>query len=157
MATLRRNAKSAQDWTINDLAAYNISVSRQDTTTFFGQATLPPPPHHSDLLNASTAAEMEEDNSCEVIRYMDLVMQSAPGEQSAGVDFTMQLLRLMGYAGRSLCTVIRSRKDIPLIICEEWMYSKTDVCIMTSEGNYYSRYLLLVQEDKRHLQRFAKL
>ena len=155
MATLRRNAKSAQDWTINDLAAYNISISRQDTTTFFGQATLPPPPHHSDLLNTSTVAEMED--SYQVIQYMNLVMQSAPGEDSAVVDFTVQLLRVMGYGDRRLGTVIRSRKDIPLIICGEWMDFKTDVCIMTSEGNYYSRYLLLVREDKRHLKEHLKL
>ena len=69
----------------------------------------------------------------------------------------MQLLRVMGYAGRSLYTIIRSRKGNHLIICGEWMYSKTDVCIMTSKGNYYNSYLLLVQEDKRHLKEHLKL
>src|SRR6266702_724987 len=147
MANLIRNAKSGRDWTINDLTAYNISIVRQNTATFFGQAALPPPPHHPDLLNRLTADEMADEESYQVVRYMDLAMSLIPGEESAVDDFTMQLLRVMGYAGRALGRDLRSRKDIPLFICGEWRHAETDVCVMDTNG-----YLLVVQEDKRHLK-----
>lgn len=147
MANLIRNAKSGRDWTINDLTAYNITILRQNTATFFGQAALPPPPHHPDLLNRLTADEMADEESYQVVRYMDLAMDPVPGEESAVDDFAMQLLRVMGYAGRALGRDLRSRKYIPLFICGEWRNAKTDVCVMDTNG-----YLLLVQADKRHLE-----
>ena len=147
MAKTIRSPKSGSDWTINDLTAYNITVVRQNATTFFGQAALPPPPRHPDLLNRLTADEMEDEESYQVVRYMDLAMDPVPGEESAVDDFAMQLLRMMGYAGGALGRDLRSRKDIPLFICGEWRYAKADVCVMGRNG-----YLLLVQEDKRHLE-----
>jgi len=147
MANLIRSPKSGSDWTVNDLTAYNITVFRQNAATFFGQADLPAPPHHPDLLNRLMADEMEDDESYQVVRYMDLAMDLVPGEESAVDDFAMQLLRVMGYAGRALGRDLRSRKDIPLFICGEWRHTKTDVCVMDRDG-----YLLLVQEDKRHLE-----
>ncbi|KAF8529588.1 hypothetical protein BU17DRAFT_36464 [Hysterangium stoloniferum] len=147
MANHIRNAKSGSDWTINDLNAYNISIVRQNAATFFGHVPLPPPPHHPDLLNRLTADEMADEESYQVVRYMDLAMDPVPGEESAVDDFAMQLLRIMGYAGRAFGRDLRSRKDIPLFICGEWRHAKTDVCVMDTNG-----YLLLVQEDKRHLE-----
>jgi hypothetical protein len=147
MASLPRNPKSGSDWTINDLTAYNITTVQQDAATFFGQADLPLPPRHPDLLDKLTADEMVDEESYQVVRYMDLAMDPVPGEESAVNDFTMQLLRMMGYAGRALGRVLRSRKDISLLICGEWRQAKTDVCIMDRDGH-----LLLVQEDKHHLE-----
>jgi len=147
MASLIRSSKSGHDWTINDLMAYNISIVQQNTATFFGQAALPLPAQHPDLLNRLTADEMVDDDSYQVVRYMDLAMDPVPGEESAVDDFAMQLLRMMGYASRTLGRDLRSRKDIPLFICGEWWHAKTDVCVMDR-----SSYLLLVQEDKRHLE-----
>jgi hypothetical protein len=94
------------------------------------------------------ADEMVDDGSYQVVRYMDLVMDPVPGEESAVDDFAMQLLRMMGYASRALGRDLRSRKDIPLFICGEWRHAKTDVCVMDRNG-----YLLLVQEDKRQTLR----
>ncbi|KIM92408.1 hypothetical protein PILCRDRAFT_810464 [Piloderma croceum F 1598] len=147
MANLIRSSKSGHDWTINDLMAYNISIVQQNTATFFGQATLPLPAQHPDLLNRLMADEMVDDDSYQVVRYMDLAMDPVPGEESAVGDFAMQLLRMMGYASRTLRRDLRSRKDISLFICREWWHAKTDVCVMDR-----SSYLLLVQEDKRHLE-----
>ncbi|KIM72895.1 hypothetical protein PILCRDRAFT_829497 [Piloderma croceum F 1598] len=147
MANLIRSSKSGHDWTINDLMAYNISIVQQNTATFFGQVALPLPAQHPDLLNRLTADEMVDDDSYQVVRYMDLAMDPVPGEESAVDDFAMQLLRMMGYASRALGRDLRSRKDIPLFICGEWRHAKTDVCVMDRNG-----YLLLVQEDKRHLE-----
>jgi len=145
MAHLIRSSKSGHDWTINNLMAYSITIVQQNTATFFGQAALPLPAQHPDLLNRLTADEMVDDDSYQVVRYMDLAMDPVPGEESAVDDFTMQLLRMMGYASRALGRDLRSRKDIPLFICGEWRHAKADVCVMDRNG-----YLLLVQEDKRH-------
>lgn len=147
MANLIRSPKSGGDWTINDLTAYNITVVQQNTLTFFGQAALPLPAQHPDLLDRLTADEMVDDDSYQVVRYMDLAMNPVPGEESAVNDFTMQLLRLMGYASRPLERDLRSRKDIPLFICGGWWHAKTDVCVMDRNG-----YLLVVQENKQHLE-----
>ena len=147
MAHLIRNPKSGSDWTANDLTAYNITVVQQDTLTFFGQAALPLPAQRPDLLDRLTADEMVDDDSYHLLRYMDLAMDPVPGEESAVDDFALQLLRLMGYASRPLGRDLRTRKDIPLFICGEWRHAKTDVCVMDTNG-----YLLLVQEDKRHLE-----
>jgi hypothetical protein len=66
-------------------------------------------------------------------------------ERSAVNDFAMQLLRTIGY--RSGGRFLRSRKDIPLFICGVWTHAKTDVFVMDQDD-----VLLLVQEDKRHLE-----
>jgi hypothetical protein len=145
MANIIRTAKSGSDWTINELDAYNIQIVFQDSATFFGQAQLPLPAHHPDLATFQTADEMVDDDSYQVVRYMDLAMDPVPGEESAVDDLAMQLLRTMGYASRALHRDLRSRKDIPLLICGEWKHAKTDVCIIDRD-----EILLLVQEDKRH-------
>ena len=147
MRSTDSRCESGSDWTINDLTAYNNTIVQQDAATFFGQADLPAPPHYPDLLNKLTADEMSDDESYQVIRYIDLVMDPVPGEKSAVDNFAIQLLRVMGYLGRALGGNLRSRKDIPLFICGGWRHAKTDVCVMDRTGH-----LLLVQKDKRHLE-----
>jgi hypothetical protein len=147
MANLIRNAKSGSDWTINKLDAYNISIVQQDAAAFFGRADLPLPPSHPDLLNKLTTEGKMDEESWQIIQYMDLAMDSRPGEESSVDDFAMHLLRTMGYAGQALGRNLRTRKDIPLLVCGEWRHARTDVCITDLDG-----ILLLVQEDKRHLE-----
>jgi hypothetical protein len=45
---------------------------------------------------------MATEESYQFVRYMDLAMNPVPGEESVVDDFVMQLLRVMGYAGRGL-------------------------------------------------------
>ena len=71
-------------------------------------------------------------------------MSPAPVEESAVDDFAVLLLRALGYNTRG--RVLRTRKDIPLVICGENSHAKVDVCII--DQNEIS---LLVQEDKRHM------
>jgi len=145
MANIIRTAKSGSDWTVNELDAYNITIVPQNSSTFFGRDILPLPNHHLDLTERLTADEMENEDSYQVVRYMDLAMDPIPGEESAVDDFAMHLLRTMGYAGRAIGRDLRSRKDIPFLICGEWKHAKTDVCVIDRR-----EILLLVQEDKRH-------
>jgi hypothetical protein len=145
MANIIRSAKSGSDWTSNDLVAYNITIIAQNSATFFGQPVLPQPTLNPELLTNLNAEEMVDDESYKLVRYMDLAMNPIPGEESAVDDFAMRLLRAMGYENRS--RDLRSRKNIPLFICGMWMYAKTDVCVMDQ-----NEVLLLVQEDKRHME-----
>ena len=77
MANIARNPKLGDEWTINDLAAYNITIVKQNAATFFGQETLPLPHHLPDLLNHLTADDMESDDSYHVIRSMDMGIESS--------------------------------------------------------------------------------
>jgi hypothetical protein len=147
MANLIRSAKSGSEWTMNDLIAYNVTIEAQDAPTFFGQPELPQPVVHPELLTTHSVTDtiMADDESFHVLKYMDLAMNIVPGEESAVDDFAMQLLRAIGYRSRG--RFLRSRKDIPLFICGVWTHAKTDVCVMDQDD-----ILLLVQEDKRHLE-----
>ena len=146
MANLNRSAKSGSDWTSNDLKAYNITIDAQDAATFFGQPDLPAPAVNPQLLTTLSAADMIDDSCFRVVKYMDLAMGPVPGEESAVDDFAMELLKAAGYDSRD--RFLRSRKDIPLFICGTWSHAKTDVCLMDD-----NEIILLVQEDKRHLER----
>jgi hypothetical protein len=146
MAEFIRKAKSGSDWTQNELAAYNITVVFQDAVTFFGTPNLSPPDiNPTDFLNALDPDDTVDDNAYQLLRTMDLAMAPAPEEESAVDDFAMLLLRALDYARRG--RVLRSRKDIPLLICGENRHAKTDVCLIDEDG-----ILLLVQEDKSHLE-----
>ncbi|KAI6019048.1 hypothetical protein PISMIDRAFT_110908 [Pisolithus microcarpus 441] len=147
MATIIRNAKSSNDWTINELDAYNISIVSEDCVTFFGTDILPLPNHHHDLINNLTADEMENEDSYRVVHYMDLATNRVPDEESAVDDFVMQLLHMMGYATRAASRDLHSHKAIPFLICGEWKNAKADVCVMDGY-----EILLVVQEDKCHMQ-----
>ncbi|OCB85857.1 hypothetical protein A7U60_g6988 [Sanghuangporus baumii] len=73
-------------------------------------------------------------------------MTIRPDEESAVVDFTVALFRACGYTG--VGRIARTRKKIPLLICGERRDTKTVVCIMDDNDEI----LLLVQEDKRHME-----
>ncbi|KAH9180561.1 hypothetical protein EDB89DRAFT_2110649 [Lactarius sanguifluus] len=136
MAELIRNAKSARDWTRNELVAYNIAVEYQDATTFFGTHDLPQPATVNPAVLTDTGPDDAADDSVyELLRTMDLAMSPAPAEESAVDDFVVLPV-----------AVLRTRKDIPLVICGENRYAKTDVCIVDQ-----NEILLVVQEDKRHM------
>ncbi|KAH9001258.1 hypothetical protein EDB92DRAFT_1825584 [Lactarius akahatsu] len=145
MAELIRNAKSARYWTRNELAAYNIAVEYQDATAFFGTHNLPQPATvYPAVLTDTGPDDAADDGVYELLRMMDLAMSPAPAEESAVDDFVVLLLRALRYNTRG--RVLRTRKDIPLVICGENRYAKTDVCIIDQ-----NEILLLVQEDKRHM------
>jgi len=73
-------------------------------------------------------------------------MSVEPIEESAVGDFAVLLLRGMGYNSRG--REIRTRIDIPLVICGDRRHAKIDVCIVDR-----NRILLLIQEDKQRRYR----
>ncbi|KIJ47466.1 hypothetical protein M422DRAFT_28800 [Sphaerobolus stellatus SS14] len=145
MANIIRTAKSGSDWTRNELLAYNIRVELQDATTFFGVDQLPQPvTTPEEILVAADANAATSDEGYNLLRTLDLAMAMPPNEESAVDDFAVALLRACGYIRRG--RVARTRKDINLFICGENRHAKTDVCILDD-----NEILLLVQEDKRHM------
>ncbi|KAJ7220336.1 hypothetical protein GGX14DRAFT_493710 [Mycena pura] len=138
--------KSGCDWTENDLAAYNIRIVYQDALSFFRIPALPPPAlKHPAVLHLPGPAYTNDPTVYELLRTMDLAMLPTYTDESAVDDFAVLLLRELGYApaGR----VIRTRKDIPLIVCGDNTLMKADVCIVDGGGIM----LLLVLEDRRHV------
>ena len=62
MSQLIRSAKSASDWTMNELGAYNITVIYQDAATFFERPDLPQPIINTDVLTALDPNDAADDN-----------------------------------------------------------------------------------------------
>ncbi|PPQ87908.1 hypothetical protein CVT25_001250 [Psilocybe cyanescens] len=78
---------------------------------------------------------------------MDLAMSTTPLEKSAvDDDFVVRLFDILGYTNRDV--LLRTRKDIELVCCGMFTTAKTDVCLLRNRFEI----VLLVQEDKRHLE-----
>jgi hypothetical protein len=145
MANLMRTAKSGSRWSLGELHAYNIVFKWQDAATFFGVKPLPQPAVARELLKNVAANDMKDDANYRLLRYADMAEHSAPGEDSAVVDFAAQLLTLLGYVAPRTRIVLK-RADIPLSICGQNRCAKADVCIVDSDDSF----LLLLQADKQH-------
>ncbi|KAK7059326.1 hypothetical protein R3P38DRAFT_2679091 [Favolaschia claudopus] len=141
MASIIRSAKSGSDWTENELDAYNIHVVYQNAPTFFQVPTLPSATVHHDILHSTGSAQATDPAVYQVLRTMELAM-FANTEESAVDDFAFLLLQALGYL--PIGRVVRTRKDLPLVICGEQRHAQTDVCIVDAAS-----ILLLVQEDKK--------
>jgi hypothetical protein len=141
MANLIRSAKSGSDWTTNEPLAYNISIVEQDERTFFG-GPLPAYFGPAGFVQHEERVHGLDATSLALIKRPDLAMKIFEGEESAVDDFAAELLRALGYETEQ--TVVRTRKNIRLLMCGQQVYAKTDVCILDAD----SEILLIVQEDK---------
>ncbi|TEB23377.1 hypothetical protein FA13DRAFT_1420359 [Coprinellus micaceus] len=142
MAQLIRSARSGSDWTANELASYNIAVVHQDGATFFETPNLPQPAVNPNVLTTLDYNNSPDDDTYSLIRNLDLAMVPATSEESAVGDFAVVLLRALGYEPRG--RTLRTRKDLPFIICGESRHAKADVCLIDEQD-----IVLLVQEGKR--------
>ena len=148
MANIIRSPKHGSDWTENELRAYNIEVVPENVATFFGNPNLPPPTVSPAILAHETypAAGLPTDDRL-FFNLLEDAMTIPSGEESAVDDFAAHLLRLLGYAEPN--RYIRTRADIPLFMCSDYTDTKTDVCVVDRASR---KFLLLLQEDKRHLE-----
>jgi len=141
---LIRSAKSGNDWTTNELMAYNVQVSLQDAPQFFGRELRPIDHLDSNLLSTidpSIAVGLCKD-TYRFLAYLDLASHANVGQESAINDFERTVLEVMGYD--ELGTILRSRYDIPFTIAGETRVAHTDICLV----HLSSIILLVVQEDK---------
>ncbi|PPQ68891.1 hypothetical protein CVT25_009014 [Psilocybe cyanescens] len=109
---LIRSAKSGNDWSQYELAAYNITVEPQDAATFFGVDPLPETHVPTDMLDKLEAEETTDLASFLTISAMDLAMGITPLEESAVDDFVVRLFDILGYTNRDV--LLRTRKDMEL-------------------------------------------
>jgi hypothetical protein len=144
MANLIRSAKSGNDWTENDLEAYNIQLRFEDAATFFGDSILPLPEIDEEIFTTLEADDMFHDSNAELINLLDLAMGFS--EEPAVNDFAVELFKRLGYVKRN--RVARTQKDISFFNSGEWRYTKADICLLDLSQDDI---LLLVQEDKRSL------
>ncbi|KAI6103501.1 hypothetical protein F5141DRAFT_1007666 [Pisolithus sp. B1] len=144
MAQMLRTAKSGNDWTINELNAYDIKVIYEDAATFFETPHLPAPTINPNVITTLECNDAPDDDTHRIIRTLDLAMSIKPAQESAVDDFAMILLRALGYEPRG--RTLRTRRDLPLVICGENRQAKADVVLINED-----EIILLVQENKRHL------
>ncbi|KAJ7484046.1 hypothetical protein B0H11DRAFT_1196636 [Mycena galericulata] len=144
MANIIRSAKSGNDWTENELAAYNICVVEQSLVDFFGIETLPSVPASLDaFITTKDRTDATDNDTYKLLRHLDLAYMPKVGQEAAVALFAKKLLDKLRYAeGRR---IIMIRQALPLFICGANCSTQTDVCILDSSNDI----LLLVQEDKR--------
>src|ERR1700761_6011924 len=150
---LERTAKASNEWTQLDLLAYNIVVIPQDFDTFFNpspeddlKALQRTSSISSEIWTTESAEKMKNDDNYTLMRLMELVhnhpITGIPSSPS--IDFTTHLLRVTGYTTRH--NLIRTREQIPFLICRQQRHAMMDVCILDE----HNEILLIVLEDKRH-------
>ncbi|KAJ6508025.1 hypothetical protein C8R47DRAFT_1100338 [Mycena vitilis] len=144
MANLIRSAKSGNEWTVNELAAYNIHVHEQSLKDFFDvEAVEDLPDVQASLATFSTTEDRinaPDDDTYRLLHFLDLAHSPKVGQEAAVDLFAEKLLDKLGYAeGRR---IIMIRQALPLFICGSICSAQTDVCVLDSND-----ILLLVQED----------
>ncbi|EGO00345.1 hypothetical protein SERLA73DRAFT_180896 [Serpula lacrymans var. lacrymans S7.3] len=60
MANLIRSAKSGNDWTLNGMYSYHISLNQLDALPFYGLQELPQPLVDPELLTNADAGAMQK-------------------------------------------------------------------------------------------------
>jgi hypothetical protein len=147
MANFIRSAKSGSDWTKNELLAYNIRIVPKSDMGFFGEVPEKLPENLSkEFLEYEFGRnDSLEDDSDNLLEYLDLASRSLRGQESMVDDFARELLKSLGFeaSGR----LLRIRHAIPLIICGSTSLAQTDVSILRKRSGL----ILLVQEDKRQI------
>ncbi|KAJ7227844.1 hypothetical protein B0H12DRAFT_1148481 [Mycena haematopus] len=149
MANIIRSAKSGGDWTHNETDAYNIHLSFQDATTFFGVAQLSAPTIDNEILAVEDANDPTvSDATYNLLSLLDIAMDApTPQEESeSGVaDFAVSLFRALGYTHRP--RVARTRLELRFLVCGEYKSAHPDVSILDRSG--MDDVVLLLQEGKR--------
>ncbi|KAI9431212.1 hypothetical protein BJY52DRAFT_1101129, partial [Lactarius psammicola] len=86
---------------------------------------------------------MLSDHNAQLIHLLDLAMLPVDAGESVVIDFTVELLRQLGYMKRS--RIAHTRKDIPFLICGEYMHAKTGICLLNISKDDI---LLLVHDEQ---------
>ena len=119
MATLPRTAKSSGDWAMNDLRAYNITVSSQSPEKFYNQrlltvATLIRLGLDLNLLSGTLSTQGLSEKTYRLLQYLDLSSRAISDQESAVHDFARGILRAREYEERDF--LLQTCYAIPLSI-----------------------------------------
>ncbi|KAF8885241.1 hypothetical protein CPB84DRAFT_1788510 [Gymnopilus junonius] len=145
MANLLRTAKSGNDWTTQELEAYNITIVSQSKADFFGTTELADPTDPSLLgfINNESRATASDNETKQLIHYLDLAMNPKVGQEAAVDNFAAELLKSLKYNRNGKIVFIRH--TLPFVICGENSIAQTDVCVMNNNDIL----LMLLHDDKR--------
>ncbi|KAJ6465488.1 hypothetical protein C8R47DRAFT_1235714, partial [Mycena vitilis] len=124
MADIHRSAKSGKQWTQNEIDAYNIHLSSQDATAFFGTTQLPATTVDSEILTVQDADAAVSDTAWDLLSLVGC----CHAKESSVIDFAVVLLHAVGYVHRPR-TITRTRLDLRLVVCGENKVARSDVCI----------------------------
>ncbi|KAI9445000.1 hypothetical protein H4582DRAFT_2053182 [Lactarius indigo] len=136
MAKLIRSAKSASDWTRNELAAYNITVEYHDAATFFCMHNLPQPAIIDPTVLTATGPGDAAGTSNGVAILLDYM------------DSLCLLPHQRSLLSTILLWVILTSEDTPLVICGENRNAKVNVCVFDV---FQKGILHHVLESKRYM------
>ena len=143
MANLLRFAKSGNDWTANELLAYNIEVQHATSTTaFFNTVDLPETSVSETILNnlqepAGPLSKIERKffQLMEDVEYL--------GTEAATVnDFAVFLLSLLDYDHDD--RRLHTDKEMTFYMAGQHVGAKADVALLDTE-----RFLLLILEEDK--------
>ncbi|KAF8265895.1 hypothetical protein EI94DRAFT_1587422, partial [Lactarius quietus] len=132
-----------------DLDAYNIQIQLEDRATFFGGSNLPLPIIDEEIFTTLEAEDMLSDHNAELIHLLDLAMRPASARETAVNDFTVRLLRQLGYVKCN--SIACTQRWFPYLIAGEWGGAIHDIVILDGLPLYRHHILLLIQEVK-HFQ-----
>jgi hypothetical protein len=146
MTDIVRVCKSGSKWTQDDLESFNIKVLKKSEKEFFGvsldEVSLDGVP--DGLINLEWPS-IDDPESYDILRYLELAMSVVEPEESAVDNFSYELLKILKF--KKAGQLIRIRKNIRLFMCGKYTHAKTDVCII-GENEIF----LLVQENKFHIR-----
>ncbi|KAH9063688.1 hypothetical protein EDB83DRAFT_2601205 [Lactarius deliciosus] len=137
------SAKSACEWTQNELDAYNIDVDYQDSAAFFGQDDLPLPQVNKELLNTVKVANMVIPTNAILINYLDQAMMYCARESMVN-DLSSALLRELGFQTntRLVCTQV----PLSYMICGMSCHANPNICVLDCTQDDI---ILMIQENKQ--------
>ncbi|KAJ7251731.1 hypothetical protein C8J57DRAFT_1077944 [Mycena rebaudengoi] len=136
MANFIRRAKSGNEWTENELAAYTIHVHEQSLKDFFDVEVVEDLPDVQPSLGTFVTTEdridAPDDDTYRLLHFLDLAHMPKVGQEAAVDLFAEKLLNNLGYAeGRR---IIMIRQVLPLFICGSSCSAQTDVCVLDSNA-----------------------
>ena len=103
-----RLAKSDNQWSMNNLLAYNIFVERPQNTFFGGPLTAYTRP--ASLVPNGNCVQGLNVTSFSLIKHLDVAMKIMEGEKSVMDDFSKEILWVLGYEMEY--TVIHMKKNL---------------------------------------------
>jgi hypothetical protein len=144
MADLIRTAKSASDWTRNELRAYGISVRVVSPQSFFGRTPSEVAASAREFLVTADWKDAQDKDTLIALRLLRATTSSEGRHESSVDDFSMALFNVIGYVSRT--RMARSRMPMTLYVCGEARSTQADICLLNED-----EVVLLVQEDKRFM------
>ena len=141
MASLLRSPKSANNWSNNDLAAFNIQVVNASIAVFFNTPELPPPTVSPVILNNLDKPDgpLEQDDR---IFFEYMWWAEGPHSSEPFVNrLTQYILRILNYDDHN--HLICQRWQIPFPMAGQWVDAETEGCLIGE-----LKYICLVHAGK---------